>query len=99
MYVVEFGKWNYHKWAEQSAEKVEEFWIYHEQIVRRQEKDAALNGGQGIVQIIDWDGFSLSNHASKNGNIASASNRAVVKVQFKVESSCCFTYFQLSSWP
>ena len=53
--------------ASESKEKVEEFWKYHEQIVRRQEKDAERNGEAGIIQIIDWDEFSMSHEASAGG--------------------------------
>ena len=65
MYVVDFGKWDYRDLAEKPKERLTEFWtFYYEQFVRRQKKDA---GEEGMVEIVDWDGFRLSNHASKDG--------------------------------
>ena len=64
VYVAEFGKWDYREWAHKPAEKVAEFGKYFEQFIRRMRKDA---GEEGIVLIVDWDGFSLSHHASKDG--------------------------------
>ena len=42
-----------------------EFWKYVEQCIRRNKKDAG--DGEGTVNINDWEGFSLSHHASKDG--------------------------------
>lgn len=44
-----------------------EFWKYFEQLVRREEKDAMRSNGGGIVEIIDFDGFSLNKYASSKG--------------------------------
>lgn len=68
MYAIDFGKWDYREWAHKPDEKLEEFWKYFEQFIRRQEKDAAVNDGEGMVEIVDWDGFSLSHHASPKGD-------------------------------
>ena len=68
VYVVQFGKWDFRGWAQKPEEKVEEFWKYFEQYVKRHEKDGERNGGEGVVDIVDWDGFSLSHHASKKGD-------------------------------
>ena len=65
MYFIDFGKWDYRQWAEQTEEKVAEFWKYFEQFVRREEKDAAKY--DGMVEIVDFDGFTLSHHASPKG--------------------------------
>ena len=67
VYAFEFGKWDFRQWADQTEEKVEEFWKYFEQLVRRQRKDAGMNNGAGVVQVTDWEGFTLSRHASPKG--------------------------------
>ena len=72
VYIIEFGKWNYREWALKSDEKIAEFWTYIEQCIRRHKKDA--DEGKGAVDIVDWDGFSLSNHASKDGEYAVRNN-------------------------
>ena len=65
---MEFGKWNYRDLAHKPPEFIDEFWKYYEQLARRQERDAAMNKDQGVVLILDWDGFSLTNYASQQGN-------------------------------
>ena len=67
VYVLEFGKWNYRKFSQMSAEKVEEFWMYYEQCARRAERDSALHNGEGTCFIVDWDGFSLKHYAAGRG--------------------------------
>ena len=67
VYAVEFGKWDYREWAKKPDEKLAEFKKYFEQCMRREEKDAAVNNGQGMVHIIDWAEFSLSHNASPKG--------------------------------
>ena len=64
---MEFGKHNFRELAEYSEEKKAEFWKGWEQWTRVMEKDAALNNGQGIVLIVDCDGFSLAHYASSEG--------------------------------
>ena len=65
MYVVQFGKWDYRALADKPKEKRTEFWAcYFEQFIRRGMKDG---GEEGTVEIVDFDGFSLSHHASKDG--------------------------------
>ena len=64
-YVTEFGKWDFRGWPE---DRLDEFWKYFEQMVRYHERDASLNGGQGVVCNVDWDGFELNHHASQDGN-------------------------------
>ena len=64
VYVPEFGKWDFRHWP---ADRMDEFWKYWEQYVRFHERDAKLNGDQGAVCIVDWDGFELTHHASPNG--------------------------------
>ena len=66
VYVTEFGKWNYRHWP---TARVDEFWKYHEQLIRLHEKDAKMSGGQGTVCIMDWDGFQLKHHASQTGGL------------------------------
>ena len=56
------------KWAAEPKEKQDEFWKYYEQGSRLQEKDAAMNDNQGIVLILDFDGFTLKHFASKDGS-------------------------------
>ena len=65
--MTDFGKWNYREWAQKPKEKQDEFWKFFEQYVKRHERDAALNNEQGIVIIIDWEGFALGQYASNNG--------------------------------
>ena len=49
-------------------EKVQEFWKYYEQCVRRAERDSRLNGSTtGTVFLTDWDGFELRNYADEPG--------------------------------
>ena len=67
MYVIEFGKWNFRQWGNQSVEKVDEFWKYYEQLIRRGEKDAGMNHDAGVVHLVDFEGFALSHHASPKG--------------------------------
>ena len=69
VHVVEFGKHNFRRLATQPKEKVDELWKSWEQWTRVMEKDAALNNGQGIVLILDFDGFSLAHYASQEGNL------------------------------
>ena len=64
--VIEFGKWDYRKWAYKPEEKIQEFWKYYEQMVQCVVQDAQRHGGQAVI-IIDWDEFGLSHHASKKG--------------------------------
>ena len=68
VYVVEYGKWNPRELAKLSEEKREEVMKYYEQYVRRVERDASLNNDQGIVLLIDFDGFGLVQYASDSGN-------------------------------
>ena len=68
VYILEFGNFDYRKWAEKPVEKQDEFWKAYEQWIRFMERDAALNGGQGTVFIADFEGHSLSSYASKSGN-------------------------------
>ena len=65
MYYSDFGKWDYRRWAQQSEEKVAEFWKFFEQMVRREEKDAARSNG--MVEVVDFSGFTLGHHASPKG--------------------------------
>lgn len=65
---MEFGKWNYRELAHKPKEIIDEFWKYYEQFARRAESDGALNKDQGNVFILDWEGFSLTNYASPQGN-------------------------------
>ena len=69
VYVVEYGKCNPHEFPQLSDEKVQEFWKYYEQFVRRVERDGALNNGAGAVLIADYDGFGLNHYASAPGNL------------------------------
>ena len=64
VYVIEFGNWDYREWAQKPEEKLNEFWKHFEQHIRRQSKDG---GEDGVVEIVDWEGFSLSHHASRDG--------------------------------
>ena len=66
--VVEFGKFNFRELAKLPQEKIAELWKAWEQWTRVMEKDAALNNGQGIVLIVDGDGFSLAHYASSEGH-------------------------------
>ena len=66
VYATDFGKWNYREWP---AERIEEFWKYFDQMVRFHERDAKLSGGQGVVSIVDFDGFELNHHASPSCKI------------------------------
>ena len=70
VHVLEFGTFDLRKWASKPEGEQDEFWKAYEQFLRFQEKDASLNNGQGIVFIIDFDGFGLKNHASANGELA-----------------------------
>ena len=65
---MEYGKWNPRELAKLSEEKREELMKYYEQYVRRVERDASLNNDQGIVLLIDFDGFGLVQYASDSGN-------------------------------
>ena len=65
--VAEFGKENFRELARMPEEKRAEVWKAYEQWTRWMEKDAALNNGQGVVLIIDFDGFSLANYGSSEG--------------------------------
>ena len=47
--------------------RLDEFWQYYEWMLRFNERDANLNGGQGVVTIVDFDEFRLAHYASKNG--------------------------------
>ena len=91
MYVVEFGRWDFREWAEKPEEKIKEFWKYVEQLLRCQVKDAELNGGRGIVDLVDWDGFSLSHHASPKGK----SHR----FSASLNSSSYFATLLIKFWP
>lgn len=66
---MEYGKWNLREFDQLSAEKEQEVLKYHEQHVRWAEKDSSLNNNQGIVLILDWDGFSLHHYSSVHGNL------------------------------
>lgn len=68
VHVGEFGRVNANKLGAMPKEKVEEFWKDYERWTRREEVDAALNNNQGIVLILDFDGFALKSYASSNGN-------------------------------
>ena len=46
----------------------EEFWKYYEQLIQFQEKDAKANG-KGNIVIHDYDGFSLNDFGSVDGNL------------------------------
>ena len=70
--------------AQQPEEKVKEFWIYFEQIVRRHKRDA---GTTGVVDIVDWDGFRLSSYASKDGKIVNFFSPIPTSVAICVKSS------------
>ena len=67
VYNLDFGKWDFRNWAQQSEENIERFLEYFEQGLRRFEKDAGTKNGTGVAEIIDFDGFSLSHHASQSG--------------------------------
>ena len=64
VYVIEFGKWDYREWAQKPEEKLKEFWKHFEKHIQLQSKDG---GEDGVVEIVDWEGFSLSHHASRDG--------------------------------
>ena len=68
VHVVEVGRLNVREWADKPKEKLDEFWKAYEWWSRRQEKDAAINNDQGIVIILDYDGYSLKKYASSHGN-------------------------------
>ena len=67
VHIVEFGKDDFRALASMPDEGKKELWKGWEQWTRFMEKDAALNGGQGIAVIIDMDGFTLANYASSEG--------------------------------
>ena len=46
---------------------MDEFWQFYEQWVRFNERDAKLNGGQGVASIVDFEGFELNHGASRYG--------------------------------
>ena len=46
---------------------MKEFYKYFEQFARRVARDQGANGTEGIVDIVDWDGFALSHFASSRG--------------------------------
>ena len=69
VYVLEFGNFDFRKWAAKPQEKQDEFWKAYEQRICFQEKDAALNNDQGIVYIVDFDGYNLAHYASEGGNL------------------------------
>ena len=46
---------------------MDEFWKYFEQMDRFHERDGNLNGGQGVVCIVDWGEFQLTHHSSADG--------------------------------
>ena len=87
MTVVEFGKWNYRELAKKPKEKLDEFWKYFEQFLRREAKDAEVNNGEGMVLICDWEGFSLNRHASKEGE----SVNVTVCPTLQTNAPCRFT--------
>ena len=53
--------------AQLPEDQEKEFWKLYEQINRWVERDAALCNGQGVVHLLDWDGFSLKNYGSVGG--------------------------------
>lgn len=67
MHVLEFGNFDLRKWAAKPKDKIEEFWRAYEQWLRFQEKDASLNSNQGMVILMDFDGFTLAHFASQQG--------------------------------
>ena len=69
VHVIEAGVLDERKWATGSKEKQEEFWKAYEYWTRREEKDATFNNNQGIVLILDLDGFALKNSASPAGSL------------------------------
>ena len=63
-HVAALGNLDGRKWAAETKEKQYEFWKYYEQGSRIQENDAAINNNQGIVLILDFDGYTLKHFAS-----------------------------------
>ena len=76
VHVVEFGKCNTRMLSELPEEKSSEFWKMWEDWTRVMEKDAALNNRQGIVLIIDFDGFALAYYASPEGDPCACNSKA-----------------------
>ena len=70
VHVVEFGKYNFRAFGKSPEEEFAELSKSWEQWTRVMEKDAALNNGQGIVLIVDFDGFSLAHFASQTGDVS-----------------------------
>ena len=69
VYIVEYGKWNPREFTQLSKEKVQELLKFYEQFVRRGERDGSLNNNQGVVVIVDYDGFGLKHYASGPSNL------------------------------
>ena len=65
--MVDFGKENFRALSTMPSETQEEVWKSWEQWTRFLERDAASNYGQGVVVIIDFDGFTLANYAFRPG--------------------------------
>ena len=72
VYIAEFGKFNFRAMAAMPEEWKAEVWKGWEQWTRLMERDSALNNGEGIVIIVDFDGFSLANYASPEGHLPNA---------------------------
>lgn len=79
VHVVEFGRHNFRAFAKMSQERVTEGWKAWEQWIRFMEKDGALNNGQGIVIIVDFDGFTLASYASQEGHLFSQLHVSILK--------------------
>ena len=81
---MEYGKWNYREISNLSEEEVKDFYKYCEKLARLESRDGDNNNSQGIVTIVDWDGFALKNFASREGEICIFQRvfSAIFSVQF-----------------
>ena len=67
VHVAEFRIFDYRAFTVKPEEKVEEFWKYFEKWLRSIDKDSSLNEGQGVVLIVDFNGYALKHVASPAG--------------------------------
>ena len=67
VYVLEWGKWNFRVLGNLPKDELESYNRYEEKLIRQALKDEAADNGEGVIIIIDWDGFSFTHFASAHG--------------------------------
>ena len=78
------GRYNFKKLLEEgTGEETGAVDKYFDYITDNFTRDDKASGGNGVISIIDWDGFSIRNYNSPAG-----SSHSVVKVSLAVKYTC-----------